>query len=75
MTSKATGYILPTDNAHELLEAVEDFLSRSDKEEMKIMARNSVAGRTWDRVNGELLSHYRAVMKQSNVLLESEQVA
>jgi phosphatidylinositol alpha 1,6-mannosyltransferase len=65
VTSQATGYILHTNRPESLLAAVEDFLARDDRAEMQLMARHSVAERTWSKVNSQLLSHYQTVINQS----------
>ncbi len=58
VTSNETGYVLHTDRADSLLAAVNHFFSRTDKEEMKSLARSSVESRTWSNVNTQLINHY-----------------
>jgi phosphatidylinositol alpha 1,6-mannosyltransferase len=64
VTSGATGYIIPTDNPAVLSATVEHFRSRTDREEMRETARNSVATRTWSSVNRQLLKHYQEVIAE-----------
>jgi len=64
VTSGATGYIIPTDNPAVLSATVEHFRSRTDRQEMRETARNSVATRTWSSVNRQLLKHYQEVIAE-----------
>ncbi len=64
VTTEATGYILHTNRPDSLLAAVDHFLQRDDRVEMQLMARHSVAERTWGKVNDQLLHHYRAVISE-----------
>ena len=73
VTTDATGYIIDTSNPTALLGAVEHFISRVDRAEMSLMARNSVETRTWGTVNQQLISHYNAIIEARNVRTESTQ--
>jgi phosphatidylinositol alpha 1,6-mannosyltransferase len=75
VTQGATGYIIDTKSPSTLLKAVEDFMGRSDRSDMNLMARNSVVERTWDRVNSQLVHHYEEVIFQNANSSESERVA
>jgi phosphatidylinositol alpha 1,6-mannosyltransferase len=63
VTDPSTGYIIDTSNPLLLLETVEKFVARDDRELMRVMARDSVEQRTWKRINGQLIEHYKSVIK------------
>jgi len=75
VTRGATGYVINTSNPVELLATVNHFLGRTDRDEMKVMARNSVVERSWQKVNEQLVSHYEALITQQRFAVESERVA
>lgn len=58
VTHGATGYIINTHRPDELEAAVLHFSMRNDREKMRILARESVEYRTWNRINQQLLTHY-----------------
>ena len=64
VTTQATGYILHTNRSESLLAAVNHFIDRDDRDEMRLMARHSVVERTWNKVNNQLLDHYKAVIAE-----------
>jgi len=66
VTTQATGYILHTDRPDSLLAAVNHFIVREDRDEMRLMARHSVAERTWSKVNNQLIDHYQAVIAEDD---------
>ena len=63
VTTGATGYIIDTSDAQALAASVEHFIARSDRAEMSLLARDSVATRTWDAINQQLIGHYKAVIE------------
>jgi len=65
VTTQATGYILHTNRPDSLMAAVNHFIGRDDQDEMRLMARHSVVERTWNKVNHQLLDHYRAVIAEN----------
>ena len=65
VTTQATGYILHTNRPESLQAALDHFISRDDKADMQLMARNSVVERTWSKVNQQLITHYEAVIAES----------
>ena len=62
VTQRATGYIIDTSNSKTLLTAVEHFMGRSDREQMSLLARESVETRTWSAINNQLINHYQTVI-------------
>lgn len=62
ISNGSTGYIINTSDPIALAGAVEHFMSRSDHEDMRTMARDSVSERTWARINGQLLGHYESLI-------------
>ena len=54
-----SGYIIPTHSPESLIAAVNHYLKRLDKEEMRKSARASIELRTWAHVNSQLINHYR----------------
>ena len=62
VTQRATGYIIDTSNSKTLLTAVEHFMGRSDREQMSLLARESVETRTWSAINNQLINHYQSVI-------------
>jgi len=63
VTTGATGYIIDTSDAQALAASVEHFIARSDRAEMSLLARDSVATRTWGAINQQLIGHYKAVIE------------
>jgi phosphatidylinositol alpha 1,6-mannosyltransferase len=55
----ATGFLLDTSNASDLIAAFELLSDARTRSLMGITARESVIHRTWERVNNELIAHYR----------------
>ena len=45
-----------------MLTAVEHFMGRSDREQMSLLARESVETRTWGAINNQLINHYQSVI-------------
>jgi phosphatidylinositol alpha 1,6-mannosyltransferase len=72
VTHGKTGYIIHTHRPDELDAAVHHFMMRNDRAQMKLDARASVVERTWERINGELISHYQEVRTQ---VLNSKEIA
>ncbi len=64
VTTEATGYILHTERPDSLKSAVDHFINRADREEMRVMARNSVATRSWQSINEQLLEHYTCIISE-----------
>jgi phosphatidylinositol alpha 1,6-mannosyltransferase len=58
-----TGYVIDTSNSIELNDVVNKHLGREDRKQMRIAARDSVANRTWDVINDELINHYEELIK------------
>jgi len=58
VTHGPTGYVINTHRPDELEAAVAHFMLRNDRSEMRVMARDSVVERTWQRINQQLLHHY-----------------
>ena len=55
----ATGFLLDTSNASDLVAAFELLTDAHTRSLMGITARESVIHRTWEKVNNELINHYR----------------
>ena len=55
----ATGFLLDTSNASDLVAAFELLSDSHTRELMGITARQSVINRTWEKVNNQLIDHYR----------------
>ena len=55
----ATGFLLDTSNASDLVAAFELLSNSHTRELMGITARQSVINRTWEKVNNQLIDHYR----------------
>jgi len=58
-----TGYVIDTSNSIELNDLISKHLGREDRKQMRIAARDSVANRTWDVINDELINHYEELIK------------
>ena len=58
-----TGYVIDSSNSIELNDVVNKHLGREDRKQMRIAARDSVANRTWDVINDELINHYEELIK------------
>ena len=54
-----TGFLLDTSNASDLVAAFELLSNSHTRELMGITARQSVINRTWEKVNNQLIDHYR----------------
>jgi phosphatidylinositol alpha 1,6-mannosyltransferase len=54
-----TGFLLDTSNASDLIAAFEHLSDAHTRLLMGITARESVTHRTWEKVNSELINHYR----------------
>jgi phosphatidylinositol alpha 1,6-mannosyltransferase len=54
-----TGFLIDTSNAHELSAAFELLTDARTRSLMGTTARESVIHRTWEKVNNELINHYR----------------
>jgi phosphatidylinositol alpha 1,6-mannosyltransferase len=54
-----TGFLLDTSNASDLIAAFELLSDAHTRLLMGITARESVMHRTWEKVNSELINHYR----------------
>jgi phosphatidylinositol alpha 1,6-mannosyltransferase len=54
-----TGFLLDTSNASDLIAAFELLSDAHTRLLMGITARESVTHRTWEKVNSELINHYR----------------
>ena len=54
-----TGFLIDTSNAHELTAAFELLSDARTRSLMGTAARESVIHRTWEKVNNELINHYR----------------
>ena len=55
----STGFLIDTSNASDLLAAFELLSDEQTRSLMGITARESVTHRTWEKVNNELINHYR----------------
>ena len=55
----ATGFLIDTSNASDLIAAFELLTDAHTRSLMGITARESVIHRTWEKVNSELIDHYR----------------
>lgn len=55
----ATGFLLDTSNPSDLIAAFELLTDAHTRSLMGITARESVIHRTWEKVNSELIDHYR----------------
>lgn len=58
-----TGYVIDTSNSIELNDVISKHLGREDRKQMRKAARDSVANRTWDVINDELINHYEELIK------------
>jgi phosphatidylinositol alpha 1,6-mannosyltransferase len=63
VTHGTTGYIIDTSNPFELQSAVTHFRLRNDREFVSEISRDSVVERTWNRVNNQLMMHYRSILE------------
>ena len=55
----ATGFLLDTSNASDLIAAFELLTDSNTRSLMGVAARDSVIHRTWEKVNSQLIDHYR----------------
>jgi len=62
-----TGYVIDTSNYIELNNVIDRHVSREDRKQMRIAARDSVAPRTWDFINKELINHYQDLIQASAI--------
>ncbi len=65
-----TGYIVPTHVPETLTAAVDHFLLRANREQMRIDSRSSVQERTWTHVNSQLIRHYEETIRDCSKLRE-----
>lgn len=72
VTHGRTGYVINTSDCIELNRIVKHHHERSDRKQMRIAARDSVAMRTWGRINSELQVHYQEVVKQKKRTILSD---
>jgi len=54
-----TGFLLDTSNASDLIAAFELLTDSNTRSLMGVAARDSVIHRTWEKVNSQLIDHYR----------------
>ena len=66
----ATGFLLDTNNASDLIAAFELLSDAHTRSLMGITARESVIHRTWERVNNELINHYRDLSARPALVLK-----
>ena len=66
----ATGFLLDTSNSADLVAAFELLSDAHTRALMGITARESVISRTWEKVNGELINHYRELAALSEISRE-----
>jgi phosphatidylinositol alpha 1,6-mannosyltransferase len=66
----ATGFLLDTSNALDLIAAFELLSDAHTRSLMGITARESVIHRTWERVNSELINHYRDLSSVGTVAIK-----
>lgn len=66
----ATGFLLDTSNASDLIAAFELLSDAHTRSLMGITARESVIHRTWERVNNELINHYRDLSARPTLILK-----
>ena len=66
----ATGFLLDTSNASDLIAAFELLSDAHTRSLMGITARESVIHRTWERVNNELINHYRDLSARPALVLK-----
>ena len=62
------GLTVDMSKSNSLKEISDDHWNLLFSSEFKINARNSVANRSWDSVNSELISHYRSIVSQREPL-------
>jgi phosphatidylinositol alpha 1,6-mannosyltransferase len=58
-----TGLLIDTSEPTELLAATDFLISHPDLEKMRHSARESVAHRSWDYINSQLMDHYRTAIR------------
>lgn len=66
-----TGYVVDTSNPIELRKVIYQYANRKDHKQMRIAARDSVALRTWDFINNELVNHYQELI-QANAIKQNQ---
>jgi phosphatidylinositol alpha 1,6-mannosyltransferase len=66
----ATGFLLDTSNASDLIAAFELLSDAHTRSLMGITARESVIHRTWEKVNNELINHYRDLSARPALILK-----
>ena len=66
----ATGFLLDTNNASDLIAAFELLSDAHTRSLMGITARESVIHRTWEKVNNELINHYRDLSARPALVLK-----
>ena len=67
VTHSRTGYVIDTSNSIELNNVITNHLNRDDRKQMRIAARDSVANRTWDVINNQLINHYEELIKSKEM--------
>jgi phosphatidylinositol alpha 1,6-mannosyltransferase len=60
-----TGYVINSHRPEELEAATLHFMLRTDKKEMREMARASVEERTWPAINAQLIKHYDDIIAEA----------
>ena len=66
----ATGFLLDTSNASDLIAAFELLSDAHTRSLMGITARESGIHRTWEKVNNELINHYRELSERPAQVLK-----
>lgn len=64
VTHGRTGYVIDTQDPNELISAVNSYVLREDREEIRSLCRSSVVERSWERVNNQLLAHYDSLISE-----------
>ena len=66
----ATGFLLDTSNASDLIAAFELLTDARTRSLMGSTARESVTHRTWEKVNNQLIDHYRELSAVASIARE-----
>jgi phosphatidylinositol alpha 1,6-mannosyltransferase len=67
-----TGYVINTHRPDELEAVIHHYFREADRNLMAMQARISVEGRTWDEINAQLISHYKAVINENESRIVDE---
>jgi len=59
VTHTKTGFIIPTHSPESLIAAVNHYINRADRTQMRTNARASIELRTWAHINSQLINHYK----------------